>query len=234
MAVTPRLALPEPQSADAMNVNPPAFKTLFQNLDKSVNFTVCTSVTKPATPFSYQLIYCTDTNQMIIWDAVASAWIVLRERPKGIVGVTAGGSPVSVTASGTKYMGANINNVRLEGLKNYRIHIESAIDFTSNKTVATQNTSVGEVFLHTDTSGTATTASAATHVNYQDVYCSVNASAQRGHAQFAMEVIFQPPSSQVGSANLYGLGWSFQFGTALPPNSSVITIQNTLFYVENV
>jgi hypothetical protein len=234
MTTTPRLALPQPIAGDQINVNPLAFNTLFTNLDKSVGFTVCTSGTKPGSPFSCQLIYLTDLNQMQIWDSTISAWVSLNPRPMGIMAATGGGLPVTVGAFGTKYMGATLVGVPLEGLRNYRIHVEGFLTWASSKTVATQNTAVGEIFLHTDNSGTATVASTATHLNYCDAYGSPNASSQLVAANFTVDGDFTPPSSQVGATNTYGLGWSFQFGTALPPNASTIQITNTLFYVESV
>lgn len=234
MAVSPRLLLPEPVAGDPMNVNPPAFTTIFQNLDPSVGFTVCTSGTKPGSPFSCQLIFLTDLNQIQIWDPTISAWVTLKPRPLGIIAATQANTPVTVSAFGTMYMGATLSNVPLEGLRNYKVHIEGILQWTSAKVAATQNTSVGELFLHTDNSGTATVSSPVSHVNYCDGYASPNASSQLAAVNFCVDTDFTPPQSQTGAPNTYGLGWSFQFGTALPPNASAISIQNTLFYVENV
>ena len=51
---------------------------------------VCTSSTRPATPYEGQMIYETDTDKVFVWNG--SAWYANRNTAWGIVDTTAGGT----------------------------------------------------------------------------------------------------------------------------------------------
>lgn len=66
---------------------------------------VCTSTTRPATPFEGQLIFETDTNRVLVWDA--SAWVAPNSttaNPPGLEKIT----PSAVSGTGVSISGSDV------------------------------------------------------------------------------------------------------------------------------
>lgn len=64
------IALPVPGSGEPYTVS--GFNAMITSLDTAAGFTVCTNATRPASPFTGQSIFETDTGDSFIWDG--SAW----------------------------------------------------------------------------------------------------------------------------------------------------------------
>ena len=58
---------------------------------------VCTSSTRPASPYEGQMIYETDTDKVLVWNG--SAWYPNWNLPWGVVGFASTGSSQSVTST---------------------------------------------------------------------------------------------------------------------------------------
>lgn len=72
---TTRLGLTKPASTDLVDVA--VLNTNFDKTDAAAGAYVCTSTTRPATPYAGQIIYETDTDQSFVWDSATSTWNVL-------------------------------------------------------------------------------------------------------------------------------------------------------------
>jgi len=64
------IAIPVPGSGEPFLVS--AYNAAISTLDGGVGFTICTSGTRPASPYTGQVIFETDTASSFIWDG--SAW----------------------------------------------------------------------------------------------------------------------------------------------------------------
>lgn len=69
---TTRLGLDKPAYADAADIA--VLNQNFDDIDAAVGMKVVTSTTRPATPWDGQLIFETDTNYTLLWDATGAAW----------------------------------------------------------------------------------------------------------------------------------------------------------------
>lgn len=70
------ISLPTPGSAEPYSVS--AFNSMIESLDSAVSVTVCTSATRPGSPFEGQAIFETDTSLAYVydgssWNAIAAA-----------------------------------------------------------------------------------------------------------------------------------------------------------------
>jgi len=83
---TTKLGLIKPDLTDVVDVG--NLNDNADDIDAAVGFTICTSATRPATPWAGQVIYETDTGLSLVWDG--SAW-----QPAGGGG---GGVTISSTA----------------------------------------------------------------------------------------------------------------------------------------
>ena len=83
MPSTTRLALNKPQGTDVVNVTT-ALINQYNTLDTNWEAFVCTSATRPGSPFTGMLIYETDTGQMYRYEA---GWnfITWARRPRGFI-----------------------------------------------------------------------------------------------------------------------------------------------------
>lgn len=72
---TTRLGLTKPASTDLVDIG--VLNTNFDKTDAAAGAFVCTSTTRPATPYGGQIIYETDTSRSLIWSSGSSAWLVL-------------------------------------------------------------------------------------------------------------------------------------------------------------
>lgn len=229
MATSPRLGLPEPVAGDSMNVNPPAFATIFTQLDAAMGYTVCTTSTKPTTPYACQLIYLTDTNEEQIWDPVASAWVTLYQTPSGIVAINTTASVYNISASDTEAIYASLTSLSLEGFRDYKVHAEAVLSWNSNYNTLTQQTSVGKAYVRWASGTTVSTANAIAGSNYVEAWTNARASQNLAQIPFQLDGIIT-----TSAAGNYSVGASFNMATALPPGSSSIKVTNTLLYVEKV
>lgn len=79
MDYTTRLALnkpdPDPVTGDYADIQ--KLNENFEKLDSSVGATICTSSTRPASPWHGQLINETDTKRLLYWDSLA--WVVFHD-----------------------------------------------------------------------------------------------------------------------------------------------------------
>ena len=64
------ISLPTPGSAEPFTVS--AFNDMIEALDEAVSLTVCTSSTRPGSPFEGQGIFETDTSAAYVYDG--SSW----------------------------------------------------------------------------------------------------------------------------------------------------------------
>lgn len=67
---TTRLALTKPGYADTVDIAD--INNNMDTIDESIGANVCTSITRPASPYTGQLILETDTNNAYIWNG--SSW----------------------------------------------------------------------------------------------------------------------------------------------------------------
>jgi len=84
---TTKLGLTKPDYTDVVDVAD--LNTNADLIDSAAGFTICTSSTRPGSPWSGQVIYETDTGLSLVWDG--SAW-----QPAG--GGAGGGVTISSTA----------------------------------------------------------------------------------------------------------------------------------------
>lgn len=232
MTVTPRLALPEPVSGDSQSISPPAFATIWSNVDGAIGPTICTSATKPASPYSCQWIYLTDTGAEQIWDPVASAWVTIKHNPTGILAATTAANNTALAAAGTEYLIATLNNLAIEPFRNYKVHVEGVCGFTFDGTKAmAQPTQNGQLFLRYANAATVTLAGTQ--------FCTFSADASQSgfgatnsvsaQQNFAFDGIYTGTSSTQLS-----VGWSYTLAGTLNANCSAQYVQNTLMYVEQI
>jgi len=64
------ISLPTPGSAEPYSVS--SFNSMITSLDAAVSVTLCTSATRPASPFDGQAIFETDTSLAYVYDG--SGW----------------------------------------------------------------------------------------------------------------------------------------------------------------
>lgn len=72
---TTRLGLTKPDGTDLVDIA--VLNTNANKIDAAVGAFVCTSTTRPSTPYSGQIIYETDTDQSFVWDSGTSTWNTL-------------------------------------------------------------------------------------------------------------------------------------------------------------
>lgn len=232
MTNTSRLGLPEPVFGDPMNLNPPAFATIWQNVDAAIGPTFCTSSTKPASPYSCQWIYLTDTNTEQIWDPVASAWVTIKANPTGVIAFTAAQTNVAITAAGTEYQITTLNNLTVEPFRNYKVHVEGIVGFTFDGTKAVaQPTQFGNAFLRYANASTVTLSGTqfgqtGADASQSGLGATLSVKAQQN---FAFDGIYTGTS-----ATQLSVGWSYELAGTLNANTSAQYAQNSLMYVERV
>ena len=93
---------------------------------------VCTSTTRPATPYEGQVIYETDTNRVLVWDA--SAWVMIADtdQPPGL-------QLVKTQTIGSSVASVEVTNAFSADFDNYRIILYGG----SNSAAATMQMQLG-------------------------------------------------------------------------------------------
>jgi hypothetical protein len=72
---TPRLGLIKPTPGSGENVNVLSqLDDAWDKIDAAIGTTICTSSTRPASPYDGQVIRETDTRRMYVWNATQGAW----------------------------------------------------------------------------------------------------------------------------------------------------------------
>lgn len=81
---------------------------------------VCTSTTRPATPYEGQVIYETDTNRVLVWDA--SAWVMIADtdQPPGM-------QLIKTQTIGTAVSSVTVSDVFSSEFDNYRITVQGLV-----------------------------------------------------------------------------------------------------------
>lgn len=72
---TTRLGLSKPATTDLVDIA--VLNGNFDKTDAAAGAYVCTSTTRPSTPYSGQIIYETDTSRSLIWNSATSTWLTL-------------------------------------------------------------------------------------------------------------------------------------------------------------
>lgn len=85
---TSKLALSKPDTTDAVDIA--VLNANSDKLDSAVGMFICTSTTRPSTPFNGQTIYETDTKNQRIWITATSSWDQFAGTPIGSVNTFAG------------------------------------------------------------------------------------------------------------------------------------------------
>lgn len=232
---TPRLALPQPLNGDPMNVNPPAFATTWTNIDAAIGPTICTSSTKPASPYACQWIYQTDINRHAIWDTVASAWVTILPNDYFIAAYSNTANPTTISATGTKYMCTQINGITFEANVNYKLHVEGTFKYTSTKSSNVQPTQNGKVNTHYSLTAPVTTATAVLGSHYVDAWSDIVYNPTTAQVDFAFDDIINTGTANApaGGATM-SIGWSFEVGGSFNANSSSFSVSNSVLYLERV
>ena len=70
---TTKLGLIKPDFVDVVDIS--QLNTNANKIDAAAGFTICTSTTRPSTPWSGQSIFETDTSKSFMWDG--SAWKII-------------------------------------------------------------------------------------------------------------------------------------------------------------
>lgn len=96
------------------------------NLSTGLRPGVCTSTTRPSTPFEGQMIYETDTNRVLVYEGAAWVMIADTDTPPGLVLIK---SETGVTATNASPYG--VQSVFTSEFRNYRL-VWSATQATSN------------------------------------------------------------------------------------------------------
>lgn len=92
---TTRLGLTKPATTDLVDIS--VLNTNFDKTDAAAGSTVCTSGTRPSTPYSGQVIYETDTKLSYVWNSSTSAWVILMPGAIVCTSSTRPSSPVTGT-----------------------------------------------------------------------------------------------------------------------------------------
>lgn len=72
---TSKLGLTKPDGADLVDVA--VLNTNFDKLDTSMGATICTSTTRPSTPYNGQFIYETDTANVLVYKTATTSWTIV-------------------------------------------------------------------------------------------------------------------------------------------------------------
>lgn len=82
---------------------------------------VCTSTTRPATPFEGQVIFETDTNRVLVWDA--SSWVMIADtdEPPAL-------QLVKTQTIGTAVASVTVNDAFSSTYDNYRVIVQGVVN----------------------------------------------------------------------------------------------------------
>lgn len=88
---TTKLGLVKPASSDLVDIS--VINANYDKIDTTAGVTVCTSTTRPASPYAGQLVFETDTLNQRIWNATTSTWILFAGTPVGAIITVAVNTP---------------------------------------------------------------------------------------------------------------------------------------------
>ena len=232
MTNTPRLGLPEPQPTDLMTITPPAFATIWSNVDGAIGPTICTSSTKPATPYACQWIYLTDTGAEQIWDPIASAWITIKTNPTGIIAVNSQSNQTTIAAAATEYQIQTINAMAIEPYKNYKVHVEGIAGYNFDGTHQTAlGTQTGQVFLRYSNASTVNL----TGTLFAAMLADPMQSGLGATTTVKAQQMFSFDGIYIGnSSSQLSVCWSYEMAGTFNANSSSYYAKNTIMYVERI
>lgn len=229
MTVTSRLVLPLPQSADLMSVNPPAFATIWQNVDPAIGPTFCTSSTRPASPYACQWIFETDTFHHLIWNPVSSAWDQIAMNPTGLTAINQTVAQTNIPSQNTNYLCASIAPFSVEQGKNYLIHVAGVYGFTNNAGntgIQTGGAAKASIVANAANGSTTTVTAGSTALQSQYVDAWGAGGGTPAHRSFHFEV---PWSS--GNNTQLSVGWIINVPT-FNTSCSGFYAKSSLIYVE--
>jgi len=228
MANTPRLVLPIPQGPDSMAITPPAFATIWQNVDSAIGPTFCTSSTRPGSPYACQWIYETDTFRHLIWNPIGSAWDQINLNPTGLVALNQTVAQTYITAQNTNFLCASIAPFAVEQGRNYCIHASGSTGFTNAASGTGTQTAVSfKASIVANAANGSTTTVTAASAALQSQYVDAPAwSGGNSRGSFDFEV---PWAS--GSNTQLSVGWTINIPTT---NSADINYfaKSNMIYVE--
>jgi hypothetical protein len=98
---------------------------------------VCTSSTRPATPFEGQAIFETDTDRMLIWNG--TTWVIPNAPAQNPTGMEL----IKTQTIGTSVSSVNINNAFTDDYANYRIIIDGGTQTAVSPVISLQLTAAG-------------------------------------------------------------------------------------------
>lgn len=127
MTNTPKLALPLLNLTDSMAAIPPAWKNQFTLMDAAVGMTICTSGTRPGTPWAGQMIFETDTLRSRIWDA-SNTWTLIDSVGLGWLSTSTG----SLNYSAATEQFVVTKSFAIQFNRKYRIHVEGRLDYSAS------------------------------------------------------------------------------------------------------
>lgn len=236
MTATTRLGIPEPQASDPLNTTPTTFAATWSAVDPGLGPTICTSSTKPASPYAYQWIYQTDINRHQIWDTTINQWVTILPNDYLIAASSTSANPTSIAALSTKYMCTQINGITFEANVNYKIHAEGVFSYNSTKSTNTAPTQNGKANLHYSLTGAVTTATAVLVSQYVDAWSDTVYNPTTAQTNFALDGIFNSGTANApAGSNTLSVGWSFEIdGSSFNASSSGYSVSNSLLYVERV
>lgn len=226
--VTSRLALPVPQDADSMKPNPPAFATIWQNVDAAIGPTICTSGTRPGSPYACQWIYETDTFHHLIWNPISSAWDQMATNPTGLVALNQTIAQTNILAPNTNFLCGSIAPFAIEQGKNYCIHVAGSTGFTATPSSTGSQTAIAikSSIVANAANGSTTTvtaASAALQTQYVD---APSWSGGNSQGNFDFEAVWSS-----GSNTQLSVGWTINIPSSNSFDSNGYA-KNRMIYVE--
>lgn len=95
------------------------------NLSTGLRPGVCTSTTRPSTPFEGQMIYETDTNRVLVYEGAAWVMIADTDTPPGM-------ELVKVQTIGTTVASVTVSSVFSSTYENYKITINGGVGSQQN------------------------------------------------------------------------------------------------------
>jgi hypothetical protein len=242
---TTRLALTKPDTTDLVDIS--VLNTNFNKIDSAAGAFVCTSTTRPATPYSGQIIYETDTDQSFVWDSATSSWNTMAP---GATVCTSSSRPASPVTGQTIYeTDTRLTFVYASGAWAPVVNERAVIPFSERTNYlinggfdiwqrGTSSTTAGvyiaDRWLHSWAAGTATVSRStdvpATTFQYSLSLASTNGTnpfiSQRIEAANAVQLVGQTVTFSIWAKSTVGtaaLNWSTFFPTTTADTFSATT-----------
>jgi hypothetical protein len=246
---TTRLGLTKPDGTDLVDVA--VLNTNFDKTDAAAGAFVCTSTTRPSTPYSGQIIYETDTDQSFVWDSATSTWNVLTPGATVCTSASRPASPVPgqviyetdtkltyVYASGTWAPVVNEQAV-IPFINRTNFLINGGFDIWQRGTSSTANgVYIADRWIHERYAGTHTVSRSTdvpvTTLQYSLSFASTSGSSpslfQRIEAANAAQLVGQTVTFSIWAKSTVGTGglsWTSFFPTTTADTFSAITTDQT-------